>query len=231
MTLFFSSFFVLPSQLLNKVDFEVMCEEGKVLEQDERGVKVVQLTNGNIVKLFRLRSVISGGRIYSYARRFCRNAIRLNARDIPTVKVKQLYHFKENSNTAVLYEPLPGDTIKDIVKRGEVSTDFIKALAAFLSKMHKNGVHFHSLHTGNVVLTPEGKIGLIDISDLSIYPWPLFCNTRARSFKRLCKYQEDIKHFGWHHWKLFLEHYFEVSGLNGKCKRRIKQYVSKIIFF
>lgn len=231
MALFFSSFFTHVSQPLTVSGFNTMCEGGKILEQDERGVKVVLLTDGNIIKVFRLRSLISGARLYSYARRFCRNAVRLHARGVYTVQIKKLYHFTESTNTAVLYTPLAGETLRDIVKTKKVTANFIDALAMFLSKLHKGGVHFHSLHTGNVVLTPEGEIGLIDISDLSIYPWPLLCNTRVRSFKRLCKYPEDIKQFGADFWLLFQDKYFSESGLSTLCQRKIKHVLDTLIKF
>lgn len=200
-----------------------MCEGATILEQDARGVKVLQLMSGDILKIFRVKRLISGTNIYSYARRFCRNAIRLKARGINTVKIKQLYHFESNSNTAVLYEPLAGKTLRDVVKHKAVNARFVEALGAFLATLHKGGVHFHSLHTGNVVLTPEGELGLIDISDLSIYPWSLFCNTRVRSFKRLCKYPEDIKQFGSVYWELFQNKYFSESQLGKSCECKIRK--------
>lgn len=230
MTVFFKSFFSHSSQPLTVSDFESMCEGGKVLEQDERGTKVVLLTDGNIIKVFRMRSVISGARLFSYARRFCRNAVRLSAKGINTVKINKLYHFVGSSNTAVLYTPLAGETLKDVVQDG-VGSDFIEALAVFLSKLHKEGIHFHSLHTGNVVLTPKGELGLIDISDLTVYPWPLLCNTRVRSFKRLCKYPDDIKKFGVEHWQLFQDKYFAESGLSLLCENKIKHVNNKLIKF
>lgn len=202
-----------------------------MLEKDERGVKVMQLADGNIIKVFRLRSLVSGARVYSYARRFCRNAIRLNARGINTVTIKQLYHFEHSSNTAVLYEPLAGETLRDVVKNKVVTSSFVEALGAFLATLHKGGVHFHSLHTGNVVLTPEGELGLIDISDLSIYPWALSCNTRVRSFKRLCKYPDDIKQFGAENWQLFQKKYFAESQLSQACQAKITRANNQRIVF
>lgn len=231
MMLFFGSLFTHSSESLTTSDFDIMCEGGKVLEQDERGVKVMQLTDGNIIKVFRLRSLISGARLYSYARRFCRNASRLRAKGVNTVTIKKLYHFDGSSNTAVLYEPLAGETLRDVIKVREVNADFIEALAVFLSKLHQNGIHFHSLHTGNVVLTPEGEIGLIDISDLSIYPWPLFCNTRVRSFKRLCKYTDDIQKFGAGYWELLETRYFAESELGKLCESKIKESNQSLVSF
>ncbi len=231
MTVFFSSFFTHKSELLTSYDFDIMCQGGDVLEKTERGPKVIQLKNGDIIKLFRVKRFFSGARIYSYARRFCRNAIRLNHIGIATIKVKKLYHFSDGVYSAVLYEPLEGETIRHVAQSAAVNDELTQSLATFLSKLHQKGVHFHSLHTGNVVITPADEIGLIDISDLSIYPWPLFCRTRVRSFNRLCRYNEDIKKFGERYWQLCLEHYFEVSGLGMKCRRRIKQCVDRHIAF
>jgi hypothetical protein len=231
MALFFGSYFTHSSELLTNSDFEATCRGGKVLEQDERGIKVILLTDGSIIKVFRLRSLVSGGRIYSYARRFCRNAIRLHAKGINTVEIKKLYHFSDSTNTAVLYTPLAGETLRDVIKRGKVSAAFVETLAVFLSKLHRNGIHFHSLHTGNAVLTAEGKFGLIDISDLSIYPWPLFCNTRIRSFNRLCKYAEDINQIGAEKWQLLQDKYFAESGLSSLCENKIRLANAKRIVF
>ena len=231
MALLFSSFFTHSSELLTNSDFETTCKGGKVLEQDERGIKVMLLTDGSIIKVFRLRSLVSGGRIYSYARRFCRNAIRLHAKGINTVEIKKLYHFCDSTNTAVLYTPLAGETLRDVVKMDKVNASFIEALAVFLSRLHQHGIHFHSLHTGNVVLTPEGELGLIDISDLTIYPWPLFCNTRVRSFKRLCKYSEDIEQFGREYWQMLQDRYFAESQLSQLCQRKIKWANTQRIVF
>lgn len=231
MTIFFKSFFTHASQQLTVDDFDIMCDGGEVLEQDERGVKVMRLTDGNIIKVFRLRSLISGARLYSYARRFCRNAIRLKAKGINTVTIEKLYHFEHGGNTAVLYRPLMGETLRDVIKKNEISVYLVETLAIFLSKLHKEGVHFHSLHMGNVVLTLRGEIGLIDISDLSIYPWPLFCHTKVRSFRRLCKYPEDIKQFGSAYWQLFQDKYFAESRLNSLCEKEIKRTNNQLISF
>jgi len=194
------------------------------------GAKVVELKNGDIIKLFRIKHLVSGARIYSYARRFCRNAVRLKARGIATVEIKKLYHFDNGVNSAVLYKPLAGKTLRQVAGTPAVTDSLAKSLAEFLSRLHRGGVHFHSLHTGNVVITPEGEIGLIDISDLSIYPWSLLCNTRVRSFKRICRYPEDIKQFGQQYWDLFLSRYFEVNGLGSECESKIRQVTNKAIF-
>lgn len=214
--------FYFKSQLLGQDEFAAMCRTGQVIEQDERGIKVLRFQNGDYLKIFRPRRRFSGTQLFSHARRFCRNAARLQALQIPTVRIQKLYHFEGNSHTAVLYSPLEGETLRGVVHKGNYDACAIaRKLGEFLAALHAKGVHFHSLHTGNVVLTPQGEFGLIDISDMSIYPWSLFCNTRIRSFKRLCRYKEDILLLGKPFWQEMLNHYFLASGIREQCKLSI----------
>ena len=210
------------SQPLVDSDLQSMCEGGNVLEHDERGVKVIQLTSGDILKIFRARNRLSGTRIYSHARRFCRNAFRLERLSIPTVKIKALFHLELAGHTAVLYSPLAGDSIRDMVQKDiKRIQQTAGTFGAFLATLHTKGIHFHSLHTGNVLLLPNNKFGLIDISDMTIYAWPLICNTRLRSFKRLYKYQSDIQALGVLYWRDMLEAYFSASLCGSACKKKL----------
>ncbi len=217
------------SQPLSGHDFEEMCHNAQILEQDERGVKVVQLPSGEILKVFRVKRLISGANIYSYARRFCRNAERLSKLAIPTVSIKVLYHFEGSSNTAVLYSPLPGKTIRQLIRENAISPNLAEKMGEFLANIHSKGIHFHSLHTGNVVQMPDGNLGLIDISDMSVYAWPLFCNTRIRSFKRWCKYQDDMNALGKMFWMSLQASYFSNSHLSNRCEQKIRQANNQLI--
>ena len=219
------------SQLLLDSDLDNLCAHGKALEKDPRGIKVVQLKNGDILKIFRARNLFSANRLYSHARRFCRNAERLTVRNIPTVRIKNLYHFKTNNSAAVLYSPLEGKTLSHLIHRESFDLNLAEKLGDFLTELHQKGIHFHSLHTGNIVQTPEGHLGLIDISDLTIYAWPLFYSTRVRSFKRLCRNKDDIKKLGLTFWNAFQDRYFEKSQLTKRCMKKIRQVNSELIKF
>nr|MCH9849032.1 hypothetical protein [Betaproteobacteria bacterium] len=70
---------------------------------------------------------------------------------------------------------------------------------------------------------------LIDISDMSVYAWPLFCNTRIRSFKRWCKYQDDMNALGKKFWASLQTSYFAESDLSQACIQKIKQANSQLI--
>ncbi|PPC82279.1 MAG: hypothetical protein CTY38_06940 [Methylotenera sp.] len=220
-----------PSELLTEAALQAMIAGGNVLEQDGRGYKVIQLGSGDILKIFRVRHKLSGARIYSNARKFARNAKRLEALGVNTVRIKQLYHIEHSSNTAVLYSPIVGSTLKKMLSDHLFNDDIASALGGYVAKLHQLGVHFRSLHMGNIVMTPEGSYGLIDISDMSIYRWPLFCNTRVRNFKHLTRYPEDIVRLGEAHWASFKNGYFVNSKLGAICIRRLQNALNNMVDF
>jgi tRNA A-37 threonylcarbamoyl transferase component Bud32 len=221
----FLKHFFHSSRLLLDRDLDALCAEGKVLEKDPRGIKVVLLTNGNILKIFRARNLFSGSRVYSHARRFCRNAARLHDLGIPTVKIDTLFHLEKSGHTAVLYKPLEGESIRNLVKQNQSGMQqTANKFGVFLSTLHEKGIHFHSLHTGNILLLPNNDFGLIDISDMTIYPWALNCSTRLRSFTRLCKYQEDFRTLGLGYWQDMLSTYLDLAHVKTSCKHRLLRF-------
>lgn len=220
-----------PSELLSLDALQSMLAGGEVLEQDERGYKVVRLQTGDILKIFRVRRKISGARIYSHARRFMRNAERLHKLGVNTIVCKQLYHFANSTDTAVLYVPLAGYTVKKLVEANLLNQDMAKALGVFIARLHQLGIHFRSLHMGNILVMPDGQYGLIDISDMSIYSWPLFCNTRLRNFKHLCRYPDDIRKLGKVSWNIIRDGYFLSSNLSSDCTARVNKLFSRTVTF
>ncbi len=214
---------MLRSQPLTPLDFEKMQIGAEILGKDPRGIKVLKLQNGSILKIFRIRNRISSAYFYSYARRFCRNARRLQKLAIPTITIKQLFHFSDSSNTAVLYQPLPGETLKKLAHAGELSDEVCAKLGKFIAKLHDDGVHFRSLHLGNIVVMPSGDFGLIDISDMSIYPWGLLTNTRIRNFSHVWRYPKDIRMLGIEKWLIVENAYFDYCQLSSSSVQKIKR--------
>ncbi len=219
------------SKLIGSSQFEQMCQAGTVLEQDERGIKVLRLQNGDMLKVFRVRNRFSVARIYSYARRFCRNAARLQRSGIPTVHIKQLFHLEAPAETAVLYAPLEGSTLRELLRSRSLTVDEADMLGTFIAKLHSYGVHFRSLHLGNIVMDTQGRLGLIDIADMSIYPWPLWCGTRARSFTHLHRYPEQIRELGLATWQRVEGAYFDHAALRPACENHLRRHLKKISVF
>jgi hypothetical protein len=178
-----------------------------------------------MLKIFRTRNILSGSRLYSHARRFCRNAARLKDLEIPSVEIKSLFHLERNGHTAVLYQPLVGESIRNLVNENPSRLQkTAKNFGTFLSTLHEKGIHFHSLHTGNILLLPNDTYGLIDISDMTIYPCALSCSIRLRSFKRLSKYQEDFVLLGLSYWNEMFLAYLEAGHINASCKVKLSKF-------
>ncbi len=82
----------------------------------------------------------------------------------------------------------PVKTLREMVRAGlsperEAGTE--GAFTRFVIGLHDKGIYFRSLHLGNVVCTPDGRLGLIDFSDLRIHPWSLGNYLRARNMRRM----------------------------------------------
>lgn len=226
--------------------------DARVIERDPRGVKVLQLPNGEYMKVFRLRHRLSWARFQGYAQRFSRHASKLTALGIPTIRVIACYEVKNSrlldyplvkdllSETAqvsaplshtfvVHYAPLPGKTLKDMLDQQQLQTEHVIQLGAFIAELHEKGIHFRSLHLGNIVLTPEGRMGLIDIADMKIYPWALWFGTRLRSFRHLTRYARMNEPFGDSNWTILLDSYFAQTKLSmsktNMLKKKMQQYL------
>lgn len=162
---------------IGEVEYKEIVDKTKTIESDKFGEKVLLYDNGNYMKLFRRKRLFSSALIYPYWLRFVRNGAGLRRLKIPTFpKVLEVVKVPHVKKTAVIYEPLLGDTIKHLVNNDSFDDTLIAKLGTFVADLHKRGVYFSALHLGNVVMTPDGDFGLIDISDLRIVPFaiPLF---------------------------------------------------------
>jgi hypothetical protein len=158
-----------------------LLDAAKVLERDGFGIKVAQLPCGTILKLFRRKRRISSAAWRPYAQRFVRNAAGLARLGIPTVQVRACFRCAQLARHVVAYRPLAGDVLRERVARGE-RVDWTR-LAGFLAHLHRQGVYFRSLHSGNIVCLPDGAFGLIDIADLRVCRRPLGALRRGRNLR------------------------------------------------
>lgn len=174
-----------------------MREGAEVLEVDHHGEKVLRLADGSILKLFRRRRIVSSAALYPYARRFANNAAALARIGVPVPHVIDVLRIPSAERDAVRYAPLPGKTLRDLLRSGLPAaheTALKTAFTRFVIDLHDRGVYFRSLHLGNVVCTPDGQLGLIDFADLRIHPWSLGRYLRARNMRRMQGLPEEC---GW----------------------------------
>lgn len=162
-----------------------LLDGAKVLERDSFGIKVAQLPSGTILKLFRRKRRVSSAAWRPYAQRFVRNAACLARAGIPTVQVRAFFQCAQAARHVVAYRPLAGDVLRERLARGE-RVDWSR-LAAFMAHLHRQGIYFRSLHSGNIVCLPDGAFGLIDIADLYVYRPPLGALRRGRNLRPLLR--------------------------------------------
>lgn len=174
---------------LSKEDYLTLRKGAAVIEADAYGDKVLLLTDKTYLKLFRRKRLFSSATLFPHSQRFAQNAQALIALNIPTVSIIELYTIPAISRTAVHYNPLEGTTLRNLAN--DLDKTLAKQLGNFIRMLHDNGVYFRSLHMGNIVLTENGQLGLIDISDMKIYGKPLTETQRIRNFQHCSRYPED----------------------------------------
>ena len=167
-----------------------------VTAADEYGDKVLLLADGTYLKLFRVKRLFTSARLFPYWRRFEKNAQALHALGVPTLKVIESIRLPALDRTAVHYEPLPGSTLREVP---DFDSRLVARLGVFIKELHDKGVYLRSMHLGNVVLTPEGELGLIDIADMKVYRGPLRKGLRLRNLYHLWRYEQDRRAIAPHH--------------------------------
>lgn len=179
-------------QKIQHETYSSMRKGATVLEKDSCGEKVLLLGDGTILKLFRLKHLFSSALLYPYARRFADNTLHLKKLGVDCPTLIGTYRIPSIKRDAVHYHPLPGISLRQIrTQNGDCPNDLFDRLGRFLAKLHDKGIYFRSIHLGNIILTPEGKLGLIDIADLKHQRKALSKSKAQRNFKHMQRDEED----------------------------------------
>jgi O-antigen ligase/tRNA A-37 threonylcarbamoyl transferase component Bud32 len=183
----------LPVQKLSLAGLEQLSREARIIEEDGLGPKVLRLSDGSFLKLFRRRRWYTSGSFNPYSERFAVNSEQLRQMGIPTPQILNLYRIDDGSS-AVHYAPLPGHTLRQVLQSitaPAVRQALVERFGKFMAQLHEKGVYFRSLHLGNVLVLEDGEFGLIDLADLRIYPTPLSLSLRQRNLRHMQRYTVD----------------------------------------
>lgn len=178
-------------QTLAPEHYQQMRAGAQVLEADSFGDKVLRLKDGNFLKLFRRKRLLSSALLWPYAQRFADNAQSLQQQGIPCPQIIGVYRAAHLQRDVVHYHPLPGETLRQLHTAQRAPTNLLEQLAGFIAHLHDKGIYFRSLHLGNVVLTPSGELGLIDIADMKRQNRPLTRTQRLRNFRHMLRDKSD----------------------------------------
>jgi len=191
--------------------FQELLEKSEVLMKDRHGLKVIGVPDGQIVKFFRRKRLLSSALWDPYVKRFSRNAGNLKKVDVPTVEVTGMFRVSSLKRDAVVYKRMEGESLRDL----EMTGSRMASLAAFFAELHRKGVFFRSVHFGNILELPDGRLGLIDIADMAVKGRGLGVRERIRNFAHLVKYPEDRKMLDDFGIERFIRLYEEAAGLEG----------------
>lgn len=210
---------------MKKIFFKNDAEFNKFVEKaDDLGHRKTFHKKNEIIKIFNVRGYISSGFFNTYASRIIKNSIRLTEHEIPSIEITNELAFQYNNRlSGVSYKYIPGKTYRDLGNK--ITKEMITDLAKYISIIHKKGIYFRAMHLGNILLHNK-KLFLIDIAKIHFYPWSLFIFTRARAFRRMIKYQDDIKHFGLINYKNLISEYMVSSKFNHFERIRFQLYLT-----
>jgi tRNA A-37 threonylcarbamoyl transferase component Bud32 len=207
---------------LQNSELDTLIAAGKTLEQDAYGPKVVLLAEHRYLKIFYHKSKLSKSRLYSRARQFSRNAAKLKKRGITTVGILDIFKTKEPRRDCVCYHGIPGNTVRNQLEQQPQDLTLSRQVGSYIARLHDAGVMFRSLHFGNIIQLPDGRLGLIDIADMRLNVFTLNNSQRKRNFQHVFRYQEDLDVI---QLDAFIEGYVQESGCEGKRKAFIEQAI------
>ena len=210
---------------MKKIFFKNDAEFNKFVEKaDDLGHRKTFHKKNEIIKIFNVRGYISSGFFNTYTSRIIKNSIKLKEHEISSIEITNELAFQYNNRlSGVTYKYIPGKTYRDLGNK--ITKEMITDLAKYISIIHKKGIYFRAMHLGNILLHNK-KLFLIDIAKIHFYPWPLFIFTRARAFRRMIKYQDDIKHFGLINYKNLISEYMNSSKFNSFERIRFQLYLT-----
>jgi hypothetical protein len=165
---------------------------------------------------------LSSDRLRPYSQRFADNCRRLHERGIPAPQVSDSFRIKESGEHVLIYPLLPGHSLADLAAGSGLP---INDIAHFYVQLHNAGVHFRSIHLGNVLRLEDGRMGVIDVTDCWFYKRPLGMKKRAENIGYAWAYRGDYVHFTAAVREQFLATYLTEAQLDAKQARDFRAYL------
>lgn len=172
--------------------------------------------------LWRNDSLITQDRLWPAAQRFCKNSQRLKAVAVLAPEVENLYYCRKLRLFIATYQQIDGKDLRELAGTDDA---VLEQFAHYLYQLHQQGVFFRGLHLGNVIQTPQAKMGLIDIGDLRLFPMALPTAIRLRNLKHLFNNTDDKNLWRSYGLERFLQHY--CSNSNRHDPQKLLQALEK----
>lgn len=212
---------------LTSKDYSSLIDGARILQKDPYGIKVLLTPDNKIIKLFRHKNRLSSSTFYPYAKRFCDNAAQLKALNIASIHIEDIYNCPDEQRHVVVYPLLPGTTLDHLLATGMESSQLLQRFAGYYANLHNIGVYFRSLHLRNVIMQTDGEFGLIDVADMTVKRHSLGPWLRARNFKHMLRYKENLVYLQAFGFEKFLQYYY----ISGDMNVLQKQIFLKLLYF
>ncbi|MEM7194061.1 MAG: hypothetical protein AAF402_03865 [Pseudomonadota bacterium] len=209
----------MEAETLSEKQFMGFARGGVVKTINGGGISVIRTRDGNYLKFFRPRSLLSSDWLSPRPTRFMRAARGLRELGIPTVHDPRLFWVPAMKKHVVHYRPLEGRTLRKIMKKNP-RNDLVKNFAGFVASLHQKGVYFRGLNFKNTILTPDGHLGLIDIGSVEIKTGSLGSARCARNMKHPLAYgleQSVLERYGM---EIFIRDYLDKAPLDSESRHR-----------
>lgn len=204
-----------------------LVEGAEVLSSDyvdgQFSPKVLRLRDQSILKLFRIKRLLTSARLVPYPIRFRRHVHRLQAADIPTVEIQGVFKIAALQRTAVHYRPLEGHTLREHCEHHPIERQRAKQLGQFFQLLHQKGIYFRSIHFGNLVLTSDQRVGLIDVADMRFRRGTLGMGMRIRNLRHLFRYDCDRDYLSPER-HTFIDAYCTSANLPSRKERQLRHH-------
>ncbi len=202
-----------------------MYEIGEVIGGQREEPKVLAAPDGDFIKFFRQRKLISTSRFRPQALQFVKNSIALREYGIKAPMCDRMYRCRKLGVDVIRYQGVIGEEVRDLVSAGDLS--ILDRLPAYLETLHSKGIMFRAIHLANILVTPENEFALIDISDLDIKSGPMNTWRRARNILHLLNKRDDREYFTAYGRERFVEGYLQAWGVSDYRASYLKNYVRR----
>jgi len=182
---------------------------GKTIQQP----KVFEKNGDTIIKLFYpKKSRLSSDRIRPRAMRFYRNVNQLHQSGYTVPRVDKIQFCPELRMYLLYYPKIQGRDIRCLAKDGNL--DVIRHVAHLLADLHEKGIFYRSIHLENLLYQPDGKIALLDVTDVKFKSAALSWYFRYRNIRHL--FNEPLDKDLWQAFGIsnFMKEYYQFAKLS-----------------
>jgi tRNA A-37 threonylcarbamoyl transferase component Bud32 len=189
----------------------------KVLEKDGR----------TIVKIFYPKKKwVTSDKLKPRAMRFYDNVQRLHQQGYAVPNITKTQYCSSLKTYLIHYDKISGEDVRTFASRGNLH--IIHRVAQLMADLHQKGIFFRSIHLENLLHQEDGRLALIDISDVRFKHRPLSLHLRYRNIKHLLQATHDKEIWAAFSVDRFLESYCKAAAISRFGHKMLAYFLKKI---